>query len=97
MVIAQILLRIDDAESKLLQKKAAELGLSTSAFVRQILKDSLRKSTSQEPAYASLKNARAQVVVLAEAIGRTTQGVSPEATEKLKKTLLRIFDQEVGK
>ena len=87
---------MEDKESDQIKKKAAALGLSVSAYVRQILRDSIRKSTQENPADTSLKNARAQVVVLAEALGRT-QKATPEVTDKLIKTLLRIFDQEVGK
>ena len=62
-------------------------------FIRQILKDSLKKSTRNEPT-DSHKSTRALVHVLAEAIGRT-QNVSPENTEKLTKILLKKFDREV--
>ena len=91
--MAKILLRIDDAESKQIQKKAAELGLTTSAFIRQVLKDSINKSQKNKPDI-HLKIARAKIVVIAEALGRT-QNATPEAIEKLSKILLKKFDQEV--
>ncbi len=91
--MAKILLRIDDAESEEIKKKAAELGLTTSAFIRQVLKHSLRKSSKQETA-KTLKFVRALVHVVAEALGRT-QNAPPEAVEKLAQILLKKFDQEV--
>jgi len=92
--MAQIHLRIDDGKVSQLQQKAAELGMTTNAFICHILNESLKKSHRKEPVDHHLKIARAKVVVIAEALGRT-QGASPEATDKLKKTLLKIFDQEV--
>ena len=92
--MANILIRkVDETDYKKLQEKAAELGLSTTVFIRQILKDYLKKSNRKNELDAH-KAHRASVHVLAEAFGRT-QGASPEATEKLKKMLLKIFDQEV--
>jgi len=89
----KILLRIEEAESKQIQKKAAELGLTTSAYIRQVLKDSLKNSNRKEPP-DSIKATRALVHVVSEALGRT-QNASPEAIEKLSKILLKKFDQEV--
>ncbi len=91
--MAQFHIFIDDTEAKQIQKKAADLGLSTSAYTRKVLRDSLKKSVQKE-APDTLKAARAQVVVLSEALGRT-QNASPEAIEKLSKILLKKFDQEV--
>ena len=88
--MAQIHIFIDDAEAKQIQKKAADLGVSTSAYIRKVLKDSQRNTTQPD----AIKAARALVIVQAEALGRT-QNASPEATDKLKKTLLKIFNQEV--
>ncbi len=84
---------IDDEDYKLIEKKAASLGLTLPAYTRQVLKDSVKNTRKDQPDI-HLKIARAKVVVIAEALGRT-QGASPEATDKLKKTLLKIFDQEV--
>lgn len=91
--MAQIHIFIDDAEAKQIQKKAADLGVSTSAYIRKVLKDSQRNTTRTEQP-DTIKAARALVIVQAEALGRT-QNASPEATDKLKKTLLKIFNQEV--
>jgi len=91
--MAKILIRIDDAGSNQIKKKAADLGLTTSAYIRQVLKDSL-KTKRKDHAELSLKLVRANVIVMAEALGRTLNA-SPETTDKLKKTLLKIFDQEV--
>ena len=89
----QIHLRLEDEDSKQIQKKAAEFGLSTNAFIRQIIKDYLRNFGRKEADY-SIKADRAMVKVLAEAFGRGMKA-SPEDTEKLSKILLKKFDQEV--
>jgi hypothetical protein len=89
--MAQVHFFIDDTEYKQIQEKAKGVGLTISAYARHVLRDSLRKSTPQEPAEA-LKAARVLVPVLAEALGRT-QNASPEDTEKLCKILLKKFDQ----
>ena len=89
----QIHLRLDEEDSKLIQKKAAEFGLSTNAFIRQIIKDYLRNSTRKTEA-DGFKSDRAMVKVLAEALGRT-QNVPPESIEKLSQILLKKFDKEV--
>jgi hypothetical protein len=92
--VGEIFVRnIEDEDFKLIEKKAAILGLTLPAYARQILKESIKNPRKDHSEY-SLKLARAKVVVMAEALGRT-QGASPEATEKLKKTLLKIFEQEV--
>jgi plasmid stability protein len=90
-----ILIRnIEVTDYKKIQEKASELGLSANAYIRQVLKNSLKKFAKQEPA-DTLKAARALVPVLAEALGRT-QNANPEAIEKLAKILLKKFDQEAG-
>lgn len=89
----QIHLRLEKEEAKLIQKKAADFGLTTNAFIRQIIKDYLKNSGRQEAEYAQ-KADRALVKVVAEAIGRGLKA-SPEDTEKLSQILLKKFDKEV--
>ena len=89
----QLHLRLDEEDSKLLQKRAAEFGLSTTAFIRHIIKNYLRNSTRKNEA-DGFKGDRAMVKVLAEAIGRGLKA-SPEDTEKLSQILLKKFDKEV--
>ena len=92
--MAKILVRnIPDSDYEKILKKAKGLGLTTPAYIRQIIKDSVQNTRSIEQA-DPLKSARAQVVVLAEALGRT-QNATPESIEKLTKILLKKYDQEV--
>ena len=90
----QILIRKIDVEvHKQFVQKAKSLGLSTEAYARQIIKDSL-KNPRKEQSDNSLKTARAMVKTMADAFGRTLK-TSPEDTEKLSKILVKKFDQEV--
>ncbi len=89
----QIHLRLDEEDSKQIQKKAAEFGLSTNAFIRQIIKNYLRNSTRKTEA-DGFKGDRAMVKVLADGLGRMLKA-SPEDTEKLSQILLKKFDKEV--
>jgi len=89
----QIHLRLDEEDYKLIQKRADEFGLTTNAFLRQIVKNYLKNSTRKTEA-DGFKGDRAMVKVLAEALGRT-QGAKPEEVEKLSQLLLKKFDQEV--
>lgn len=92
--MAQILVRnIDPEIHTAFVKKAESLGLSAEAFARHVFKEAV-KNTRKEDQLDALKIAKAQVTALAEALGRT-QGASPEQVEKLKKTLIKIFEQEV--
>jgi len=84
---------IEDEDFKLIEKKAASLGLTLPAYARQILKESIKNPRKDHTEF-SLKIARAKIVVIAEALGRT-QNATPEAIEKLSKILLKKFDQEV--
>jgi hypothetical protein len=94
--MAQILLRVDETEFKQIEEKSSEFGLSKAAFIRQILRESFRKSTQKEQLPESnLKYNRALVQVMAEALGRTTKEYNQERTEKLTQTLLKIYDQKV--
>ena len=90
--MGQILLRIEDTELKQIQKKAQDLGLTTSAYVRQVLKDAHRSPPKNQP--VELPGAvRRLIPVMAEALGRT-QNATPEAIDKLTKILLKKYDQE---
>ena len=92
----QILLRVDETEFKQIEEKSSEFGLSKAAFIRQIIMEFFRKSTSKEQLPESnLKYNRALVQVMAEALGRTTKEYNQERTEKLSQTLLKIYDQKV--
>ena len=92
--MAQILLRIQDEEYKQIKQKAVDLGLTTSAYIRQILRESLRKTNPKEQKVDNLKkDIRALVPVLAEALGRTLN-TSQESVEKLSPILLKIYDKE---
>ena len=92
--MAQILIRKIDADiHEQFVQKAKSLGVSTEAYARQVIKDSL-KNPRKEQADNALKAARAMVKTMAEGFGRGLKA-SPEDTEKLSKILLKKFDQEV--
>ena len=96
--MVQFLLRIEEAEAEQIKKQATEFGLSASAFIRQIVKASLRKDNQKEQVPENLKkNIRALVPVLAEAFGRTTKEYSKEKVDKLSQILLKVYDQEPQK
>ena len=65
--MVQILIRLEDAESKEIKQIATGLGLSTSAFVRKIVKEHLHKTKQKEQPDNSLKHIRALVPILAQA------------------------------
>ena len=92
--MAQILIRkIDPQVHEQFVKKAKSLGVSTEAYARQVIKDSL-KNPRKDQTDNALKTARAMVNAMAEGLGRASNA-SPEATEKLSKILLKKFDMEV--
>ena len=92
--MAKVLFNLPDQEHVELKKKAASLGLTTSGYMRQILKDSLRKKTRQDGQAVSIA-IRRLVPVLAQAWGRT-QNVDRQAIEKLTQILLKEYDQGGG-
>jgi CRISPR/Cas system CSM-associated protein Csm2 small subunit len=96
--MVQFLLRIEEAEAEQIKQQATEFGLSASAFIRQIVKASLRKDNQKEQAPENFKkNIRALVPVLAEALGRMTKDYNKEKVDKLSQILLKAYDQETQK
>ena len=92
--MAKVLFNLPDQEHVELKKKATSLGLTSSGYIRQILKDSLRKKTRQDSQAVSLA-IRRLIPVLAQALGRT-QNVDRQAIEKLTQILLKEYDQGGG-
>ena len=96
--MVQFLLRIEEAEAEQIKQQATEFGLSASAFIRQIVKASLRKDNQKEQVPENLKkNIRALVPVLSEALGRMTKDYNKEKVDKLSQLLLKAYDQEAQK
>ena len=96
--MVQFLLRIEEAEAEQIKQQATEFGLSASAFIRQIVKASLRKDSQKEQVPENLKkNIRALIPVLAEALGRQTKDYNKEKVDKLSQILLKAYDQEAQK
>ena len=91
----QIYARIDEADYKQIQQKAAEFGINTSIYVRQVLKDSLRKTSRIEPAVDPLKAIRSLIPIMVEVLGRT-QNVSQPTVDKMIEVLLKKYDQQVS-
>ncbi len=96
--MVQFLIRIEEPEAEQIKQQATEFGLSASAFIRQIVKASLRKDNQKEQVPENLKkNIRALVPVLAEALGRMTKDYNKEKVDKLSQLLLKAYDQEAQK
>ena len=98
----QILIRIEESEAKQIQEKATGFGLSKTAFIRQIIREYLRKPAQKEQPVNDPKYIRALIPVLAEALGQTQnqalkedQQISPEETKELSNILLKLYDQGV--
>jgi len=79
-------------EQDKLRAKAKSLGLSVSAYVRQVVRDSLRRDPEARDAKL-LRGMRAVIPVLAEALGRGQ--ASREQIEANVKALLERYDREV--
>ena len=107
--MVQILIRLEDAESKEIKQIATGLGLSTSAFVRKIVKEHLRKPKQKERPDNNLKHIRALIPIIAQALGRTQMllvkgapeedakilTVPEKEIEELSESLLQLYDQGV--
>ncbi|MFH0754433.1 MAG: hypothetical protein V2A70_07700 [Candidatus Omnitrophota bacterium] len=89
--MAKVLFNLPDQEYIELKTKATSLGLTSSGYIRQILKDSLQKKPRQNDLATSIA-VRKLIPVLAQALGRT-QNVNRQAIEKLTQILLREYDQ----
>ncbi len=87
--MARLLISIPEQEAVEIRQKAKSLGLTTSAYVRNTVKDSMNKDTRHNQI---LKAIRALVPTLAEALGRT-QNVSAEMTQKLSNLLVEMYDR----
>jgi len=100
----QVLIRLEDANYEEIKQMAGKFGLSCSAFLRQIVRENLRKNKKIEAQPENFKKSiRALVPVLAESLGWKRnfrfpwqpQNASREETEKLSKFLLEKYDQEM--
>ena len=87
--MARLLISIPEQEAVEIRQKAKSLGLTTSAYVRNTVKDSMNKDTRHNQI---LKAIRALVPTFAEALGRT-QNVSAEMTQKLSNLLVEMYDR----
>jgi hypothetical protein len=100
----QILIRIEESEAKQIQDKATEFGLSKTAFIRQILREYLRKPAQKEQPVNDPKYVRALIPVLAEALCWTQnqvlkedEKVIPKEIKELSNYLIKLYDKEVQK
>ena len=89
--MARIIINIPDDEAEEVKTKAASLGVSTSTYTRQVLKDSLRRKGNNE-ATVTLRAIRKLVPILAEALGRTLKA-DDQSVQKLSQLLLDKYDQ----
>ena len=107
--MVQILFRIEEPEATQLQQIAESFGLSKAAFVRQIVKEHLRKTKQKEQPVNNLKHIRALIPIIAQALGRTQMllvkgapeedakilTVPEKEIEELSESLLQLYDQGV--
>lgn len=88
-----IALTLEPDEQEKLRAKAKSLGVSVSAYVRQVVRDSLKRDPEAREAKL-LRAMRALVPTLAEAFGKT-QKAGDELTAKLATVLLERYDREI--
>ena len=89
--MARIVINIPDDEAEEIKTKAVSLGVSTSIYTRQVLKDSLRRKGNNE-ATVTLRAIRKLIPILAEALGRTLKA-DDQSVQKLSQILLDKYDQ----
>ena len=89
--MARIVINIPDDEAEEIKTKAVSLGVSTSTYTRQVLKDSLRRKGNNE-ATVTLRAIRKLVPILAEALGRTLKA-DDQSVQRLSQILLDKYDQ----
>ena len=88
-----ISLILEADEDVKLRARAKSLGLSVSAYVRQVVRDSLKRDPEAREAKL-LRGMRAIIPALAEGLGRS-RNESPEQIEKLVQVLLARYDREL--
>jgi len=88
-----IALTLEPDEQDKLRSKATSLGVSVSAYVRQVVRDSLKRDPEAREAKL-LRGMRAVIPVLAETSGRAQQ-LPREEVEALTKVLLERYDREL--
>jgi len=88
--MARLLISIPEHEAAEIRKKAKSIGLTTSAYVRNTIKDSLNKDSKHSEV---LRAIQALVPTLAEGFGRT-QNASVDSVEKLSRLLLERYRKE---
>lgn len=89
--MARIVINIPDNEAEEIKTKAVSLGVSTSTYTRQVLKDSLRRKGNNE-ATVTLRAIRKLIPILAEALGRTLKA-DDQSVQRLSQLLLDKYDQ----
>ena len=89
--MAQIVFTLPDKEQQELKQKATSLGLTTSGYLRQIIRDSHPKKIRQDTHAVSMA-VRRLIPVLVIAMGKT-QNQSQQMIDKLTQHLLKEYDQ----
>ena len=91
--MSRIIIPLPDQEYTLVQEKAKSMGLTVTAYARNVLLNSFKKDTDKK--HQEMKKAiHGLIPVLAEAFGRT-QNVPSEHVEKLAKVLLQRYEKEI--
>ena len=90
--MTNITLILEPSEEDKLRAHAKSFGLSLSAYVRKLVRDSFKRDP-QTAHTELLKATRALVPALAEALCRTL-GKTPEQMEKLTKVILERYEKE---
>ena len=95
MLNVSLILETDELDR--VRATAKSIGLSVSAYVRQVVRDSLKTRPGLEPVARDaklLRAMRAVIPVLAEGFG-ITQSADRDQIEKLTKALLERYDKEL--
>ena len=90
--MATIFFTLSNEERSDLRERAKSMGLSTSAYVRNLVRDAIKRDTEAKQTEV-LKRIRALVPAICEALGRT-QNATPDIVEKLTKVVLDRYDKE---
>ncbi len=85
-------LSLSEQQLQIVNQKAASLGLTANAYIRNVLKDSFSRTDADRRHRETLRAIRGLIPVLAEAFGRT-QRVSHELIDRLSKALLERYAQ----
>ena len=89
-----ICLSLSEQQHNRAAQKAASLGVTTTAYIRGVLKDSFNRRDIDRQHQETLRAIRALIPILAEACCRT-QRIPRDLIDRLTKTLLDRYAQDL--